>query len=329
MDRAVFCSIYNNFVGVAKEEIDKNKSIIVSFSGGADSFALIYCLLRYRRENNLQTFIHAVLIQDNNQLDNEGFNSWMHEISLKENNLIFHVYGSNVEIDEKKPKQELFRKERLGILSTLYKKYSASCVLTGHNLDDLVETTAKRIFESSFISNMWGMSKSDSSKCFDIKIVRPLLECKKENIKKLVSSLSLPFQDYVYDVRNQRDRLKYFVIPTISKYFGKDVSAPLFRISEQSLMLDKYLLKRTSHIIDKAVFKNNKCIIDIHLVAKLESIESMFVIKKLVSMCNATISFNALTNTVNSLVSKSTKKISMNRGFISILRDKVMIDIDD
>ena len=169
--------IYSNF----KNKLDKlkRKSYVVAISGGPDSLALAALSKAYSIER--KTSFHYTLVNHNIR-SNSSKEADQVKVLLKKHKIKLNVLKNNLTI--KNNIQSQARKIRYSILSSFCIKKNIRTILTGHNLDDQVETFFIRLSRGSGLTGLSAMkplSKLDKK----IDLFRPLLDVKKKSLIKI------------------------------------------------------------------------------------------------------------------------------------------------
>ena len=133
--------IVKNFIKIHNLE---NKKILVGFSGGADSCALLYCLNSLKNELNLK--LVALHLNHN----------WRGE-SAKADEIFAHKMADELGIefysetlpDEVQKTETVAREKRYDFFSLCAKKFNSNCVMLAHNKNDNLETLVYRIIKGT------------------------------------------------------------------------------------------------------------------------------------------------------------------------------------
>lgn len=213
---------------------NEKKPFLLGLSGGADSTALFYLLLK------LEVPFEAAHI-------NHG---WREE-SLKEEELLLklcaekkvplHIKRLNFSAEDKNL-EDLARRQRQEFYKELISKKDYIGVLLAHHGDDQAETVLKRLFEGATLSKLKGLQPVHQVQ--GITYYRPLLPFSK---KKLVEWLDSHNYSYFVDVTNLdptflRGRFRTQILPQLSASFGKEVVPSLVRVAENAAELEEYLV---------------------------------------------------------------------------------------
>ena len=184
-----------------KKTIDiKNKSA-VAVSGGPDSLALAY-------------FSKCVSIIYKTKIQYYLVDHKLRKDSKKEAKKVLQTlkkFKINCRIltwKGKKPKsniQSIARNTRYSLLTKECKKNNIPFLLLGHHLDDLYENFLLRILRGSGLKGLSSMDKISENNFDNIKIIRPLMDIKKSELKKISKKV---FNFFAVDPSNFNENFK-------------------------------------------------------------------------------------------------------------------------
>ena len=221
----------------------KNKTVIVSCSGGPDSMALLSVVNNIKDTNNIKVVCAHVNHKVREESDEEAL---MVENYAKSNNDIFELYEIK-QYHEKANFHEDARKIRYKFLKELKNKYNADYLLTAHHGDDLTETILMRITRGSNLKGYIGFK--EESNWENIKILRPLIRRTKKFLEEYDKENNIPYRidktNYLDDYT--RNRYRNNVIPLL-KNEDENINLKYLKLSNE---LNKYY----EYIKDEA---NNK-----------------------------------------------------------------------
>lgn len=162
--------------------LDKNKLYLLACSYGPDSMALLHMLL-----SNGYKFIVAHV------------NYGVRKESVDETNSLNHYCAENdIEIEVKYAKNEVkggnfeakAREIRYNFFKEIYDKNGCDALLVGHQQDDLIETYYLQRKRGGYIET-WGIK--DDVSIFGMEVIRPLLDCTKEELSMYCFEHNVPF----------------------------------------------------------------------------------------------------------------------------------------
>jgi len=214
---------------------DGSSPLLLGYSGGPDSKALLYALLQAGVRVHLAHVDHGWRAES-------GEEAALIQQEARELGLICHVHR----LTEKKKGnlEEQARLARLRFFRKLFDEIPFQALLLAHQAGDLAETTLKRLFEGAHLCSLGGMAKEGTLE--GMPVWRPLLDVTKADLVQFLGELSLtPFIDATNeDRRFLRARLRRDVIPTLEIFFGKKIASNLEALSIRSHELKAYLDKQ-------------------------------------------------------------------------------------
>jgi tRNA(Ile)-lysidine synthase len=223
------------------------RGVLLAFSGGPDSLAMLHILLEYRKKHSFFLALAHV---------NHG---WRLE-SSQEAEMIKQMgkaLGLTVHVKVLDPKsiegnlEAACREERLVFFSSLCRQHDYQAVLLAHHADDRAETVLKRILEGAGLTSLSGLSPL--TEIGGIPLWRPLLGISKQKILDWLHGRGLSgFQDSTnLDSRFMRGRFRTKILPYLSDAFGKQINESLWRLGEEVHELKSYLNQQLKFYFDK------------------------------------------------------------------------------
>lgn len=223
--------------------------LLLAFSGGPDSLALLHVLLEYSRRFPLKVALAHV------------DHGWRPE-SAQEADLIGKMaagLGLPLHIKRLDPKamqgnlEAACREERLTFFGDLCREYGYGAILLGHHADDQAETVLKRTLEGVALPYLAGMHSE--TLLYDLKLWRPLLSVTKKQVLAWLEQRGLKgFEDSTNkDPRFLRGKFRTRIIPLLSEEFGKEIAPALCRLGEEAEQLHEYLNSQVAPYLDQAV----------------------------------------------------------------------------
>ncbi len=171
--------------------IQQGDRILVAVSGGKDSWVMLYALEELRKRAPVKFELVAINIDQGyrgfrQDLIEDYVESQGYEYAMAEFNI------AKIVADKTKPNEvpcSLCSRLRRGFLSGLAEKHNCNKIALGHHLDDLVETFLLNIFYVGKIATMAPKLQTDVQK---VTVIRPLLYCKEEDIRKFALQKKMP-----------------------------------------------------------------------------------------------------------------------------------------
>ena len=214
-------------------------TVVVAFSGGADSMALLDIL------TSLPGFpLHIVIAHLNHCLrgdESEGDERFVRcvaekyalpmEISRVDIDAVAYHHGLSLE--------EAGRNARRSFFLEIAEKHAAVAVVLGHHRDDQAETVLMRLIRGAAVSGLTGMQPRTPGNIF----VRPLLCLSRAETEGYLRKGSLHWREDSSnaDIRFLRNRVRHELLPLLSSY-NEEMAENLNRMA-QALAADEELLE--------------------------------------------------------------------------------------
>lgn len=223
-----------------QEHWDQKSPLLLGYSGGPDSKALLYALI----EADVGPYLHLAHV-DHGWRPSSAQEAEKLRGESKELNIPFHCLKIEKKIVQNA--EDAARKERLVFFQSLCQKIPFQALILAHQADELVETTLKRVFEGAHLTKLGGMEKVSFFE--QMVIWRPLLQISKKEIFTFLSEKGLSFiEDSTNkDPKYLRARMREEMIPFLHRSFGKNIIKNLQCLSERSIELNMYLDQKTAH----------------------------------------------------------------------------------
>ena len=270
--------IYLNF----KNKLDKlnRKSYLVAISGGPDSLALAALSKAYSTEKKVR--FNYVLVNHNIR-SNSTKEAHKVKLLLKKHNIKLNVLKNNLLI--KNNIQSQARKIRYSMLISYCIKKNIKTILTGHNLDDQVETFFIRLSRGSGLTGLSAMkplSKLDKK----IDLLRPLLDVEKHY---LIKFSKLVFKKFINDPSNKntkflRTKIRNLKKPLMQSGINYDqIIKSINNLASSNELLNQYLegiFKDLINVSKKQIFIDLKKFSKLNLEVKIKLINRCIKILK-------------------------------------------------
>ncbi|CAM0117039.1 tRNA lysidine(34) synthetase TilS [Rhabdochlamydiaceae symbiont of Dictyostelium giganteum] len=226
-----------------RENLKSSQPVIVAYSGGADSKALLYLLKACMKHFPLN--LHVVHV-DHGWREESHQELLLIEKEIKELGLPFYGYV----IQDPLKKEHAAREHRYALFKELFRTLDAQAVILGHHQDDQVETVLKRVLEGASLYRCSGMTAI--SLWNEMPLWRPLLTVRKDQLR---SWLQKQDKSFIEDQTNLsplylRGRLRTALLPQLESVFGKSIRDNLCRLGKRSDKLKQDLAKRSSSLFE-------------------------------------------------------------------------------
>lgn len=223
------------------KNISLDRPVLLGFSGGPDSVALLHLLLACQKK---MPQLKLGIAHVNHNWRAESLGEALSAQKIAETYQIpFHLLTLD---PAQKPGnlEATCRQERMNFFHRLSIEHGYQGVFLAHHADDQTETVLKRVLEGSTLTNLKGIQST--SHFNGLKLMRPLLSFSKQD---LLDYLALHELDYFKDTTNLdpkflRGKFRSQIIPQLSQQFGKAIAPALLDISNEAGELHDYLEQR-------------------------------------------------------------------------------------
>ena len=315
--------VYSNF----QKKLEKlnSKSFLVAVSGGPDSLALAALTKAFYYKKNKKFFY--VLI-------NHKIRSNSSKEAIKVKNLVFKL-GIKLKIITNESKirkniQSEARKIRYQLLLSFCNKKNAKTILTAHNLEDQVETFFIRLARGSGLtglSSMKTLSKLDKN----IRLLRPLLDTKKNNLIKISKKV---FGKYFKDPSNNNTKYLRTKIRNLKKPLSQSginydqIIKSINNLASSRATLEEYYKKTFEEIVKKSKSKielNFPKFMNLNNDIKLRLINDSV---KILKNNYYTLRSKKVNNLIKSMKAKKFKKYTLGGCIFYIKKDKLCLIVE-
>jgi tRNA(Ile)-lysidine synthase len=273
-----------------------NHPVLLAYSGGGDSKALLYGLLELKNQFSLD--LHLAHI-DHNWRSSSFSEAQMLKKEAEDLNIPFHLQtlpkmaANNIE--------EKCRELRFLFFQELFQKYSFQALILAHQRDDVSETVLKRFLEGADFFSIKAMEEVTYQR--GVTIWRPLLRFAKKELldflqKKHLTAIDDPTN---YDPKYQRSNMRVNIIPDLEQQFGKQISNNLYIASLRSQEINSYLLKNTNKYFDEKVEGPFGIYLVFSNFIDMDELEKRFLIKRLGSYLKLDLSRSTVDRIIASL----------------------------
>ena len=225
---------------------------LIAVSGGPDSVALLRLIVAAADETSKSNLIVAHINHGTRAQQSDADADFVKELA-QQHHLEFCLdkiqLEPTTETDEPNAatthshvrSEESLRNARYQRLIKMAGQLGCRYLVTGHHLDDQIETVLFRIFRGTGITGLQGIPErrvvNDA-----LTIVRPLLSARSQDLKDYLSSIG---QDFRIDPTNAessytRNFLRNEILPSLEQRFG-NVAAAVSRLSEHAKQTEAFL----------------------------------------------------------------------------------------
>jgi tRNA(Ile)-lysidine synthase len=210
-----------NAVKAHLAKLEAGDSVLVAVSGGADSLALAYAVMKESATNAIRTLAVTVdhQLQDNSGQQSDNVSKQLHEMGYTK------VYIEKVKVNTESGIEAGARSARYEAITKLAEKEKVTKVFLGHTRDDQAETVLLGLARGSGTRSMSGMAIDNGL------FVRPLLSITRQQTEKACAEVHLKMWNDPHNLNTEFSRVKVrlHVLPVMEENLGPGISAALAR----------------------------------------------------------------------------------------------------
>ena len=184
-----------------EKSIDFKSKYAAAISGGPDSLALAYfckCIsIIYKTK--IKYFLVDHKLRAHSTQEAKNVLKILNKMKIKCKILTWKGKKPNSNV------QSIARENRYNLLSNECKKSKIEFLLLGHHIDDLYENFLLRLLRGSGLRGLVSMDKVSQTNYNNIGIIRPLIDIKKSDLKKISKKV---FNFFVEDSSNMDEKFK-------------------------------------------------------------------------------------------------------------------------
>lgn len=242
--------------------LKKGDKVLVAVSGGPDSVALLYALLEIKDQFDLNLSVahlnHRLRGKESDE-DQKFVKNLARKLNLK-------FFSKSIDVKKEANKRKLSLEEcarlvRYRYLENLADRIKADKIAVGHQADDQAETFLMRLLRGAGGLGLSGIPPKRG------KIIRPLIEIKREEIEKFLEEKS---QSYRTDSSNLlpnycRNKIRLLLLPQLKKKFNPKIVDVLNRTSNIISSQQQYIEKKCGEILNVVckIKKKDKIVLDL------------------------------------------------------------------
>ena len=237
-------------------DLDNSKKYLVAFSGGADSALLAFLLKKNGFDFRLIHVNHGWSRASKDGKDIQDFcEAWANhfEIPLTCVNIIADILPRSIkrfgtEAAERTARYAIFERHL----------QQGEILLTGHHLDDSIETVLMNLCRGTSVNGLTGISPESDFACS--KILRPLSRTKKSEILAMCAAEAVYYRhDRTNDENTQtRNFMRNEIIPRLHDRFGEQLYASLVKVMENMSECSELIRETYANDYSSCVFRDNQ-----------------------------------------------------------------------
>lgn len=208
----------------------KNDAILVGFSGGPDSTALLLLLCTLRRKYGLK--VGAAHLNHGLSPAARRYEAFVKKF-CSERSVPLYTFRLNIRKfaeAHQKSTEEAGRLARYDFFERTAKRAEFNKIATAHTLDEQAETVLMRLLRGAGLRGLAGIPYQRKQGKLDV--IRPLLECRKEDILLCLRENGVRFcvDHSNRNTRFTRNRVRGNLLPRIEKDFNPQIRQSLSQL---------------------------------------------------------------------------------------------------
>ncbi|PKN80435.1 MAG: tRNA lysidine(34) synthetase TilS [Candidatus Cloacimonetes bacterium HGW-Cloacimonetes-1] len=263
---------------VSKEDlISRGDKILVGFSGGADSTALLYLLSRLRSKFTISILAVHInhQLRGTESLDDENY---CKQICLQNN---IPLIVRRAEFKDHRDLENQARLKRQEVFSQILKMYRFDKVAMAHHKNDQAETVLMNLFRGTGINGMAGIKPQSGS------IIHPLLCFDKSELLEILRTQHISWQEDSSNKLNnfKRNKIRNELIPSLEENYNPLLVEKLSTQAEIFRHAETLLKSSCSKKLKKITLEHSPEMITISITGlmKLCEIERFYCFKQIYS----------------------------------------------
>ncbi len=318
-----------------KQMICAGDKILVSFSGGPDSTALLYILYKSHRKrwgtNTPVKNPNLLACYVNHNIRPKAAKKeikFCYDFCIKYK-IPFIVAEADIPKIAKEQKlsiEEAGRNFRKSILQKIAREKKCNKIALGHHLDDTIETILFRLFRGT------GPGGLDPIKPVSGKIIRPLYNIEKDDIVAFLKKSKIEYKIDKSNLKSDfsRNYIRNKIVPVIEKHFGPKYKNSISRFSQILADEDNFLSQIAEKKLKKlcTITPGGKIVVDLKKISIYDTCIRRRMIKLLLEKKYGhpgAGSFEQIEQ-INELIEGRQKAVSLGKDLIVIAdRDKLIL----
>lgn len=227
--------------------IQEGDKIVIGVSGGPDSITLLTCLNKYKEKGKYEIVVAHInhLIRKDSTEDEKFVENVCKEMEIK-------CYIKREDIlkiakETKRGTEEVGRKIRYDFFDEVAKKEKANKIAIAHNMNDNAETILLNLIRGCGLSGLEGIGAKEYNK-----YIRPLIDCKREEIEAYCSKYKLNPRIDSTNKENiyKRNKIRNELLPYL-KELNPNIIQNLSRLSKIVKNEKEYINSETKKVYNK------------------------------------------------------------------------------
>lgn len=242
--------------------INVGDKIVLGVSGGPDSISMLHILNEIKEQYNFEIYVAHV----NHMIREEAIEDERYvEQFCQKNNIQF--FSKRIDVQQiahtqKIGTEEAGRNIRYEFFEEVMQKVEANKIAIAHNKNDKIETIIMNLLRGSGLSGLKGIEPIR-----DNKFIRPLIECKRQEIEQYCEQQKLNPRIDKTNFENDytRNKIRNIVIPYIKEEFNPNIIETIDRVSQVATDESEYIELQARKVYQKLVIEKTENQISIKL----------------------------------------------------------------
>lgn len=217
--------------------------VVVAVSGGPDSLALLHILCELRDKHYPKLGLHAGHLHHGMRGaaaddDAEFVRAQCEQLGLPCS--VEHADVPRLAREQRVGEEVAGREARYEFLTRLARSLGAGRIATGHHADDQAETILMRVMRGAGPRGMGGIPYTrEIEGANDIRVVRPLLDCRRDEIETFLCDRGLQPRLDVTNLSTKylRNRVRARMLPALDEAMGADLRRGLCAMAAEAQRL--------------------------------------------------------------------------------------------
>ena len=231
--------------------IQAKDKIVLGVSGGPDSITMLDILRQIQEEFDFEIVVAHInhMIRKEAIQDEEYVKKYCEKNSIEF--FVKRIDVMSVANNRKIGTEEAGRFVRYEFFDEVLKQTGSNKIAIAHNKNDKIETIIMHLLRGSGLSGLKGIEPIRGN------IIRPLIECEREEIEKYCDENRLEPRIDKTNFENDytRNKIRNIVIPYIERELNPNIIETIDRLSEVVKKEDRYLEKVALDVYDKILIK--------------------------------------------------------------------------
>lgn len=267
---------FSNYI-VENRLIEKRSKILVGFSGGPDSTALLLALLMIKDSLDLSLLIAHVNYNLRGK-DSQADEDFVREFCFSHN---LYLVIKNIKIDSDSNFEATARDIRMNYFHSLLKDYKLDSVALGHNQGDNAETVMMNLIRGAGITGLRGILPKAN------KIIHPLLSFTREEICLFLTEENIVWRE---DKSNQesaytRNKIRNQLFPWIAENMNPTIVDKLVSLSSLMVETEDFIEEYVDRTFKRYVSRqtDDRITLSIKTISNNKKLLRYYVFKKCLS----------------------------------------------